>query len=110
MVVMLVVGSQIRIILPWCLNIAMCALPFFYLGYGQRIMMDDCGENNIVRFLFLGGIYVCTCYFFPNRIAMAINHYGYIPLFIFSAIVGIGMTILLSRAVKSTCFKCLRGV
>lgn len=110
MVVMLVVGSQINIVLPWCLNIAMCALPFFYVGniFRQRSMMNGCGENNIVRFLFLGGIYVCACYFFPNRIAMAVNLYGDIQLFIFFAIVGIGMAISLSRAIDSIDFKCYR--
>lgn len=109
-VVMLFVGSQIKIVLPWCLNIAMCALLFFYLGniFRQRIMVNECQKNSIVRFLFLGGIYVCACYFFPNRIAMAANLYGDIPLFIFFAVVGIGMTISFSKAIDSIGFKCLR--
>ncbi|OUP21234.1 hypothetical protein B5F32_05365 [Parabacteroides distasonis] len=108
-ILVLAVGSQIKIVLPWCLNIAMCALPFFYVGniFRQKIVTDGREENSIVRFLFLGGIYGFACYFFPNRIAMAVNFYGEIPLFIFFAFVGIGMLISFSKAVDRVRFKFL---
>lgn len=108
---MLIIGSQIKIVLPWCLNIAMCALPFFYVGnvLKQRIMMDGHRRNNIIRFLFLGGIYGCACYSFPNRIAMAGNLYSNISLFILFAFLGIGAMISFSKAVDLLRFKFLNN-
>lgn len=89
------IGSQIKIVLPWCLNIAMCALIFLYTGYICKDKIQtklEMKNNTIWRVFSLFTIlYMLTCTFFPNRIAMAGNIYNNILLFYVTAFLGIAM-------------------
>ena len=107
----LLIGIQIKVVLPWCLNIAMCALSFIYIGHIYRERereRRDIAKNKINNkgnwlsfFLFMLA-YGSVCSFLPNRIAMAVNSYGNAFLFIFSAFLGIGMIIFLSKIINSS--------
>lgn len=95
------IGSKIKIVLPWCLNIAMCALPFLYTGgvYREKIQTKIEKQNWLILSLLVIS-YVTTCTIFPNRITMALNSYGNLAIFYFIAFIGIAMLVCFSITIN----------
>ncbi len=96
-------GLLIKINLPWCLNIAMVALQFFWLGnLGREKLIgenkDTISISGILIASLLVGIYVLLCPVWNNHINMATCAYGNTLGFEILSILGIAGLVLLCKS------------
>lgn len=105
-VVFAAVGTLFDFNLPWCLNIAMVALQFFWLGNNCRGVLLS-GEEKIsktgglVLSIILAVIYLTLSFLLKNRVNMATNDYGNIWAFEFLAFIGVIGFVLLCKSLIS---------
>lgn len=92
-------GFLIKPILPWCLNIAMVALIFFYLGNLVRpLLLKIVFSWGAVVFLLM--TYIVLAGLFGNKVQMAIGYYGNAFLFMLLAIIGISGFIMMCKRIN----------
>ncbi len=93
------IGGSIRPILPWCINIAMVALLFFYAGYLLKDAITNISKYNFFKFSVSCILYIIACYYFSNKISMVNNLYGNIVVFIPIAFIGIYMSCTFAKSI-----------
>ena len=100
-------GLMIKTNLPWCLNIAMVALQFFWLGnLGRDTLIRDGKDAFSIRGLLIAimmiGAYILLCPVWNNRINMATCEYGNVLGFEVLSLAGItGLVILCKSLITS---------
>ena len=99
-IVCLLVGYSIKSNLPWCLNIALVSLLFFYIGNRVRYSLDSKDES-IYKQSLLAVVYVVAYIFiqhyFENKVNMATADYGVFHSFLFASIFGIWAMVSICR-------------
>lgn len=89
------VGFLVKTNLPWCINIACVALQFFFVGNLLRGVLLKLEETNrdrtvtIIVSIATTAIYFLFSAYWLNRVNMATNEYGIIPVFELLAFLGI---------------------
>lgn len=91
LIVLVVIGFSTKEILPWCLNIAMVVLIFFwfanktkiYVYVNRRVPIMVCG------FILMGGAYTLLQYLTYNKVNISTCSYGNPAVFFISAFLGI---------------------
>lgn len=98
-----VCGLMIKVNLPWCVNIAMVALQFFWLGNMGRCFLLKDGKEQVslpafgAAIVLMGG-YVLLCPIWNNHINMATCAYGNILGFEILSILGLSGLVLLCKS------------
>lgn len=101
-VLLAVVGLMIKTNLPWCINIAMVALQFFWLGnLGRKKLIegnkDAFSISGLVIALLLIGVFVLLSPVWDNHINMATCIYGNLLGFELLSMIGITSLVLLCK-------------
>ena len=97
-------GLLIKTNLPWCLNIAMVALQFFWLGNLGRGYFLSSDKNHVIEQSLLISLALIELYFiltpvWNNRINMASCAYGNVFAFELLAIIGTVGLVMLCKSV-----------
>lgn len=96
-------GLLIKTNLPWCLNIAMVALQFFWLGnLGREKLIGDSKDTVSIRGFMMAitlmGAYVLLCPVWCNHVNMATCAYGNLLGFELLSVIGITGLVMLCKS------------
>jgi len=91
-VIITIIGLSISYPLPWCFNVAMGAIQFFFIGYLCKKHFLQ-GEGFKVRYALsafsLFAIYACLQRLFGNEVNIATSKYGTLYIYETCAIIGV---------------------